>query len=439
MKKISNIIDFFEKDIWKISPAELCGTKRLLIAVLKRVVLTCQGYIKKRMDYRAAALTYSTLLATVPLLSIVFAISRGFGFNKLLENEIRANFNAQPETIDTMIGVVNSYLTHTKSGIFIGFGLCLLFWTLISLTSNIEQAFNQIWQVKRLRTPFRQFTDYTAIFFVLPLFIIITSGLSLFITTVVNGMSDLVILGTTAKVIIKLSPYAFVCFMFTALYVFMPNTKVKVKSALVAGFFAGTAFQALQYLYINSQLWVSGYNAIYGSFAAIPLFMLFCQISWNICLAGGELSYVDQNIDNFLDGSDSPELNRCYRDFLCIVVSAAVCRQFASGGSPLTALQIAKDNRLPIRLVNDVLYDLCSAGILVEIACDGKDDNSVYQPKKALKLLTVAHLMESLSESSGYGVNPDIQTSHQKYWDVLEGFNNSAYSGSQGNKRLDEI
>ncbi len=180
--RLNRLTYFFNEGLWRIRADEVGKWRMYAYGTLKRTILTTEYFFKQELYFRAAGLTYATLLATIPILAIVFAISRGFGFNKLIEEEIRKNFRAEPQITNDIIGFVNSYLVHTRSGIFIGAGIILLFWTLISLTSNIEQTFNQIWQVKHPRSPFRVLTDYTAVFFLMPLFFVITGGLSIFVS-----------------------------------------------------------------------------------------------------------------------------------------------------------------------------------------------------------------------------------------------------------------
>lgn len=415
--KLSEWKLFLEKDLWRIQPHEVGKWRMLGYGTLKRTILTIECFIRQQLYFRASALTYSTLFATIPILAIVFAISRGFGFNKLIEEQIRKNFQAQPQVIDDVIGFVNSYLVHTRSGIFIGFGLILLFWTLISLTTNIEETFNEIWQVKRQRSPFRQLTDYTAVFLLLPLFIVITSGLSLFVSTFAQQLPNFLLLGSFMQFCIKVSPFLLTGLLFTGLYMFMPNTQVKVKSAAKAGFLAGTAFQLLLYFYIHSQLWVSSYNAIYGSFAALPLFMLLLQISWYICLFGAELSYVDQHIDNFFHGKELPSLSRRYHDFLCVLIMSLICKRFSAGKRPYTADKLAHLHRIPIRLVNDILFELCSCGMLLEVGCnDEKGASSTFVPARDTSSLTLGVLIAALSKHGYEDIKEDLPESYRSAW-----------------------
>ena len=246
---------------------------------------------------QASALTYSTLLAIVPMLAVVFAIARGFGYNKYIEVWFREVLASQPQVADAIISFVNSYLIHTKSGIFLGVGLIFMLYTVLMLVNNVEETFNQIWQVNNSRPIIRSFANYLAMFFLFPIIIVISTGLSIFMETVAGKMDDFVILEPIVHKLFSFFPFMLMSLLFIFLYVYMPNTKVRFSCAIIPGILAGIAMHLLQIAYIHSQLWVTGYNAIYGSFAALPLFMLWVQISWAICLFGAQLTYTNQNLN----------------------------------------------------------------------------------------------------------------------------------------------
>jgi membrane protein len=246
---------------------------------------------------QASALTYSTLLAIVPMLAVVFAIARGFGYNKYIEVWFREVLASQPQVADAIISFVNSYLIHTKSGIFLGVGLIFMLYTVLMLVNNVEETFNQIWQVNNSRPIIRSFANYLAMFFLFPIIIVISTGLSIFMETVAGKMDDFVILEPIVHKLFSFFPFMLMSLLFIFLYVYMPNTKVRFSCAIIPGILAGLAMYLLQIAYIHSQLWVTGYNAIYGSFAALPLFMLWVQISWAICLFGAQLTYTNQNLN----------------------------------------------------------------------------------------------------------------------------------------------
>lgn len=273
-KKVRRLMEFLRVGIWKIDDSDVSPLRYLFYEIIKKLMLAIEFFTTKRVMNQAAALTYSTLLAIVPIMAVVFAIARGFGYSKYIETWFRDALASQPQAANTIIGFVNSYLVHTKSGIFLGFGLLFMLFTVLMLTSNIEKTFNNIWQVKKPRSIFRTCTDYLAMFFMIPVIIVLTSGISIFMSTVFVHLHDYMLLGPLVRTMIASMPYVIMSLIFIALYVFMPNTKVKILYAIIPGILSGVAMQWLQLFYIHSQMWVSSYNAIYGSFAALPLFIL---------------------------------------------------------------------------------------------------------------------------------------------------------------------
>ena len=345
---------FLTTDIWSIRHDEVSPIRFFMYTILKKLMLAVEFTTTKRITSSAAALTYSTLLALVPILALVFAIARGFGYNKYIETWFRESLSSQPQAAETIIGFVNSYLVHTKSGLFLGIGLVFMLFTVIMLVSNIEQTFNYIWHVKKPRSVFRTITDYTSMFLLVPLVIVITSGISIFFATIFQQIEDTMLLGPIMQFFLQLMPYVIMSGVFVALYVFMPNTKVKIECAVVPGVLAGFAMQGLQLFYIHSQIWVSSYNAIYGSFAALPMFMLWVQISWLICLFGAELCYASQNMEDFAFRTKTEDLSHRYKMLLCIVLTSQICKRFASGGKPYSALDLKLQTGIPIRIVNEL-------------------------------------------------------------------------------------
>ena len=271
--------------------------KGYLREVYRKLYLTIRFFTEKRVMTQASALSYSTLLAIVPILAVVFAIARGFGYNKYIELWFRESLSTQPQVADIIVGFVNSYLVHTQSGIFLGVGLVFMLSSVLMLISNIEDTFNQIWQLSSTRPIIRSITNYLAICFLFPIIIVVSTGLSIFMETVADTMDGFRILGPAIRRMLSLAPCVLMSLMFIILYVYMPNTKVRFSSAIVPGILAGIAMQVLQLAYIHSQIWVTGYNAIYGSFAALPLFMLWIQISWTICLFGAQLTFTNENMN----------------------------------------------------------------------------------------------------------------------------------------------
>ncbi len=426
---IQRIIQFFETDMWRITKDDVSPMVFLLVGILKKLVIAIRFFISKRVMTRAAALTYSTLLAIVPILAVVFAIARGFGYSKYIEVWFRNAFESQPQVAEVIVGFVNSYLVHTKSGIFLGVGLLFMFYTVLMLVSNVEDAFNEIWQVTKPRSIFRTFTDYMAMFFCFPIIIVVTSGISIFMATIADSMPDYLMLGPAIRFLIDLIPYVLMSVMFIALYTFMPNTHVKARHVIVPSILAGIAMQGLQIFYIHSQIFLSGYNAIYGSFAALPLFMLWVQISWTICLFGAELCYANQYLDYYDYDADTNELSHRDRTMLCAMLMSYICRRFAEGKKPYSASHLRFDTGIPIRIVNDLLVELMDAGLIVELTSDEKGETSHFLPAEDINNLTLGVMIDRLESNGQWKLDVDLSHLFSEQWNkAIELRSNYLYS-----------
>ena len=271
--------------------------KRFLSNIYHKLSLTIRFFTAKRVMAQASALTYSTLLAFVPIVAVIFAIARGFGYNKYIEIWFRDALESQPQAAESIIGFVNSYLVHTQSGIFLGIGLIFMLYTVLMLMNNVEETFNHIWQLSNSRPIIRSFTNYLAMFLLFPILLVISIGLSFYMTAFAAEMSVYEYVGPVVRYLLDLSPYVLLSLSIIGFYIYMPNTRVKPSCAIIPGILAGVGLHVLQIVYIHSQIWVTGYNAIYGSFAALPLFMLWVQISWTIVLFGAQLTYTNQTMN----------------------------------------------------------------------------------------------------------------------------------------------
>ena len=390
-------------------------TKSLSIKAIKDILISLyDDFMAKRVLASASRLTYSTLLALVPILAVVFAIARGFGYSIYIEEWFRDLFKAQPDATEIIIGFVNSYLINTKKGVFLGIGLLFMLGTVLMLISTIEETFNDIWLVRKPRSMFRTFTDYMALLFALPIGIVAISGLSIWMQAFNRHLIDITIIGPLMKFSIELIPYVVLSAVFVGLYVFMPNTKVRLRSALVPGIAAGVSMQLFQLIYINSQIWVSNYNAIYGSFAVIPLFMLWMQISWTIILVGAELSYTIQNHDEFLSNSSQSELSYKTRFVLSAKIMSVICQRFAEGGQAYNSMQLKLKLGISMRVMSRLLYDLQQIHFITEIMHDDKGEEVLFQPAEALDKLTIGELHSRLSKL-GSDIDSDILSASEEW------------------------
>lgn len=413
---IYKIGQYFQVKVWNLQYTGKTKFSRGFHGGVCRIILVVRDFIRLDLASHASSLTYSTLFSTIPLLAILFAVAKGFGLETFIEEQIRGALPGETAVADTIIGFILSYLNHTRGGVFVGLGLCLLLYTLLSLVANIEQTFNQIWQLDSERSLFRKITDYTALLFIFPLFAIITGGLSIFISSVWDDLQDFVIISRTYAVLVELFPYVLMVLALTGFYIFMPNTQVRFKSALVGGIPAGIAFQLVQYVYIHFQLWVTSYNAIYGSFAALPLFMLWCQISWYICLFGANLCYVDQNIRLFTDGKQATCATPLHKMFLGILVMNVYCRRYVDRQPSCGIADVAQQLKQPLHLVREVSKALLQAHLLVAVVKQD-DEPEIYMPAVNASTITVAEVMQALmGGTDDFSVVPE----YEAQWKVFE-------------------
>ncbi len=417
---IPKIKKFLLEDIWRVTDDEVSKKQSLMYNAIKIVTLSVREFTQGRIINKASALTYSTLLAIIPTLAILFAIARGFGFANLLEAQFRSGLGSGEglQTAEVILSFIDSYLSHAKSGVFVGVGLMMLFYTVLLLTYHMERTFNSIWQVKKPRTLYRKVTDYFSMILLLPLLIMLSSGISIFLSTIVKNMEEFALLAPIVKFFVRLTPFVLTWAMFTALYIFMPNTKVRLKYAFGPGILAGTAFQAFQYLYIGTQLWVSRYNAIYGSFAAIPMFLLWAQISWSICLYGAQLCYVAQNLRNFSFSKETENISRRYHDFLCTLILSLICKRFRTEQPPYTAESLSDEHKIPIRLTKKILYELQDLNLIRETQNDDDDETVGYLPSVDINRMNVAMLLSRLDTEGSEAFKIDRRR-YSVAWEAL--------------------
>lgn len=415
---IKRIKTFLMEDIWRVTEDEVSKKRGIIYNAIKIITLSIKEFTERRIVNKASALTYNTLLAIIPILALLFAIARGFGFSNLLEDQFRSGLEGQAFTAETILSFIDSYLSHTKSGIFIGVGLIMLFYTVLLLTYNMERTFNSIWQVKKPRSLYRKMTDYFSMLFLLPLLILLSSGISIFMSTFLKNIEEFALLAPIIKFLVRLTPFILTWGMFTALYIFMPNTKVKFKYAIFPGILAGSAFQFFQYLYIGSQIWVSRYNAIYGSFAAIPMFLLWTQISWSICLYGAQLCYVAQNLRNFSFSKETENISRRYHDFLCILIMSLICKRFQTNNMPYTAESLSDEHKIPIRLTTNILYELQDLHMIYETPIENEDEEMGYLPAVDINQMDVSMLLNRLDTEGSEAFKID-RNRYSTPWDTL--------------------
>lgn len=413
---VLDTIRFFTYDIWRISSIDGSVKRVGLYNLLKSFILAIRNISAAQLNIRAGALTYSTLLSIVPILAVLFAIARGFGLQHLVQSELVRYFTGQEVILQRAFTFIDRSIEYAQGGVFVGVGVVLLLYTVFSLFSKIESNFNDIWQIKHGRPYVRQFTDYLALLVVAPVFLICNAGISLLLATAAGQEH---ILGWALAPVVRAIPYLVIILLFVLLYMYLPNTKVRFGSALFAGLFTGIAFQIFQVLYISGQIWISKYNAIYGSFAALPLLLLWLQLSWFICLFGAELAFAHQNVSKFDFEQEARHISRRYRDFILLAVMRVIVGRFATGERPYTADQISGHYRIPTRLTADTLELLLRIGLVAETPVEDDKVVSAYIPASDIHRMTVADLFERVDRCGSENFRVDLKQDFSREWDEI--------------------
>ncbi len=397
VEKVTKINDA----IWHTSLSEISKGKSFLFRQLRIVILAARGFFNDKVQLRASALTLYTFLSIIPFAAIAFAIAKGFGLDQNLTQLLSKEFQNQPEVMNWILKEATIALQETRGGYIAGVGVIILFWSVMSLLDQIESTFNHIWQIGSSRPWFRKFTDYLTIMLIAPVFLILSSSITVIISTklpqFIATSSILDFFKPIVSFLIKLSPYFITWVALTILFIIIPNTKVKFVPAMVAGIVTGTILQLLQWLYIDVQFGISKLSAIYGSFAAIPLFIVWVQSSWILLLLGAELSFANQNLSRYEFESEALNVSHFQKRALSLMVMKMIIRNFDVGEKPISAEDISGTLKVSVRLVRDILQDLSNTE-LISVIHENEHEERLYQPAMDINKLTVSYVLNRLDK-----------------------------------------
>lgn len=412
---------FVKHDIWRLSAEEIPAPLRLPVAVIKVTYQATLSFINDHLIDRAASLTYSTVLSIVPMLAVIVGIAKGFGLQTIVRNALSEALPGHQEQLDQTFVYVENYLSQVQGGLFIGIGLVILLYTVLMLISSIEDAFNDIWQAPHPRPWSRRIFDYLGLFLLLPVLLTASSLITITMTTIRNTyLADVDIFGSVLEGALGLVPFVLSVCIFVGLYMYLPNVRVRFVPALISGVLAGIASQIFQALYINGVIWISRYNAIYGSFAAFPLLLLWLQLSWSITLYGAQLSYAIQNIRSFAFGQASLRVSRRYLDFVSILVLSRVVQRFGQADvEPYRADTISSECQIPLRMTGRVLKRLTRAGLLTEVHYGRDTNDSYYQPAIDPQEITIAYVIERLDKQGTEDFRIDRHGAYSRQWQAM--------------------
>ena len=440
-ERLDSILAFLDTGIWLLPEKDLSRSRSFCIRGLKILLLAIRGYRRDRCAMTASALTYYSVLSVVPVIAVFFGIAKGFGFDKKLQAQLLEKFSEQSDVLLKVFEFSDSMLRKTNGGVIAGIGVALLFWSVVKLLGHIEDSFNDIWKVERPRTIARKCTDYLSITIVCPIILIMASSLTVTMASRLKFIAGILsrwgLPPAPILILLEIIPFVLIWTLFAFIFIYMPNTKVRLKSGIVAAVSAGTAYQATQWIYISFQVGVAKANAIYGSFAALPLFLVWIQLSWLIVLMGSEISFAAQNVDThgFPEGSEKVCLH--HRKILSLLIARLVIRNFSAGEKPLTPSRIANTLGMPSLLVNRILADFSAAGFFSAVKTE-EGEEAAYQPARDVRTITVNTVLETL-ERSGSAELPFTTTGDfQAVSDILDTFG-AAIGRSPENRLITEL
>ena len=391
---------YITNDIFWIDTQGMSALSIKGLSLLKLIVLSIKKFIADQCPLRASALTFYSLLSIVPVVAMAFGIAKGFGLEKRLEQDLYLHFSGQQEVLPFIIEFARSFLENTQGGLIAGFGVLTLLLSVVKVLDHIERAFNLIWRVKS-RTFDRKFSDYLAIMLTGPLLFTMASSVTVFIRTQVETMTSSVgilsLFSPFIFLLLKLLPYILVWILFTMVYLIMPNTRVRLGPAFLAGVVAGTLYQISQIGYINFQIILANYNAVYGSFAALPLFMIWLQVSWLILLMGAEISNTHHTTDSYGTISDTHSISFRHKKMAALQIVHYLIKRFERQDPPVTARDVAHSLRLPFRLVQE-LTDMLSKLGLISLTVLPQRNTPGLQPGQAIGSLSIQAVVSAMDQ-----------------------------------------
>ena len=396
-KNFSKVIGFVRYDMWRRTTTEIdTWYKRLGYIVARTIALVVRGFTSKNLNDTAKALTFSLIFAVVPILAMIVAVAKGFGVVDIIQNQLNASFLGETNMVPTIMEMVDRYLETAQGGVFIGVGILILLWAVYSFFQSVETAFNRIWNVQKSRSILRQVTTYIAIVVLIPVLIVCSAGINIFLHTTIESTIEISALHEFFHTSgVKFLQFVLVWLLFTVMYIAVPNTKVKFMSALIPGILMGTLFQLLQMLSVYLIAMLSRTSIVYGAFATIPILMTWLQYTSLLILIGAQMAYAIQNNEEFEYEQDLSTMSRRYKDFIMLYLLSIIIKRFEADEAPLTAHELAVRDHLPIRLVNRLLSRMVETGLLREVFTENEEERR-YQPALDTHKISVGMVIDRI-------------------------------------------
>lgn len=361
---------------------------------LKLIYNTLVG---RNVSVRAAALTFTTLISLIPMLAFVFSILTALKVDEKVKEYIIHRIPGLSEIASSVITYINNTNVATLGSI----GLVITFIAIFAAIGSLEQTINDIWGIRKKRPFLARTSYYASIIIFAPLIILLSIGLNTIMESnaIVERLSELPVFSTLLKIFFRILPFLVIWLLFTFVYRVIPNTRVKLTSAIFGSIVGGTLWQITLYLYTKFQFGLARYKVVYSVFASIPFFMVWLYLSWLMIILGAVTAYIHQNYGGFRSHASTERVSFSFRERLALRVFMAIAVNFYEGKKPLGSDELSEFLDIPVHLINDVLFVLISEGLISQIA----DDDGGYLPVRDLSKIRFIDVMEALRE---HGENP---------------------------------
>ena len=423
-QRFQHFREFVQYDLWRHPHVKTQDPKkRLWYRVLQTVILVARGFKNQALVVRANSLSFALLFAFIPMLALIYAIARGFGFEEMVSQQLAGSFLAEANVAPVLLEWVERYLETARGGLFVGIGLVVLIWAVYAFFNMLENSFNSIWNVKKTRSFARRMTNYVMTLLLVPILVVVTSGISIFLNSTEILASVLSAIEPLRKFMLRFIPFVATSAVFTWIFMAIPSTQVKFSSAIIPGVLMGFLYQVVQALSMFLVVLFTRMSIVYGAFSAIPLVLIWLHITCWLLLIGAELAFAIQNNELFAYERDLETISRRYKDYVMLYLLSVIIRRFELGEQPETAHEMATANQLPIRLVQQLLSRLEETNIVRRVLSE-QEENPAFVPAMDTHQITVEKVLGRVAahgtEAFLQHTPPEMQAFWQRYLQMCE-------------------
>jgi membrane protein len=385
--------------IWDDDLRSLSGVRLVAVFMTRVVYVLVKELIGGQLNLRAMSLVYTTLLSVVPLLAVSFSVLKGFGVHNRIEPLLyNLLLPLGPNSVELTAKIIG-FVENVKVGVLGSIGFALLIYTVIALMQKIESAFNYVWRIDHLRSFSQRFSNYLSVILIGPVLIFSAVG---FTATVLNmkvaqRLVAIEPFGTLMLYGSKLVPYVLVCLAFTLIYVFIPNTRVKFRAALVGGIIAGALWKISGWGFAAFIATSSKYAAIYSSFAILILLLIWMYLSWLILLVGSQIAFFVQYPKYMTRTRVRFVLSNRLREMMVLQILYLVGYNHKHSLPPWTLDRLVEYLGLPGEPIHRMIKVLVEAGYLIEII---EGDAPVYLPLHAIETMRLVDVIRDVRRAS---------------------------------------